>query len=234
MKQTMSSNYAFFLILIIIANRPFQCIGFITLQNPTVFQKPPISSTERNVLYIDVDTVDEFFREAPYVAAFLTCSIKASSADVVVQLYETKENAEVIDNSIQNNEFNIILPKEKDFQGVVDAETINKIRRNAAFFIYGGAYQGCVQLFLINTLYPMWFGAGNDLETVIIKVLFDNFIAAPILCLPLAYTIKGLILGSTVAESLNKCWNGFLNEGLLTKYWAVWIPVSNHTFLQLR
>lgn len=225
----MNNNYILLLVILIaLSSRIFHCAGFVII-NGRFFHKPTLTSTAKNVVSIDVDAVDGFFRETPYAAAFITCSIKASSADVVAQYYENKENEELA-NSNQDNAFNLISSQGKDFLGLIDEETVNKIRRNFAFLLYGGAYQGCLQLYLIDTLYPMWFGTGNDVNTVVTKVLFDNFISAPLLCLPLAYTLKGIILGSSIEESLKQCWNGVRYEGVMIKYWSIWIPAQYVTF----
>ena len=68
---------------------------------------------------------------------------------------------------------------------VVDAAPVGlSWRRSLAFFLYGGLYQGCAQYFIFNVLYPVWFGEGTDLLTIVEKVGFDQFVLTPFLCLP--------------------------------------------------
>jgi len=208
------------------------CRGFISnVKCPIVSHKAQITSTAINVVSMDVNMIDTLFREAPYIAAFTTCSIKASIADVVAQYYENIENVE-IEGSSQDTRLSRTLNSGNGFLDVelFDEENLSKVKRNFLFFLYGGCYQGCLQLFLINTLYPIWFGSGNDLQTVLTKSLFDNFVSGPLICLPLAYAMKGMILNSTVEESLQQCWNEVRYKGLMLKYWAIWIPAQCITF----
>lgn len=51
-------------------------------------------------------------------------------------------------------------------------------QRALAFFLYGGLYQGCVQYYLFNECYPLWFGDGTDWHTILTKVAFDQCAAA--------------------------------------------------------
>lgn len=167
---------------------------------------PMKSTTARKGVGLVV--VDQFFRKAPYLAAFVTCSIKASLADAIAQKYEDRDNSND-KMEVANN----------------DEDPLTKIKRNLAFFIYGGFYQGMFQEFLINTLYPKLFGS-----SWFYKSIFDSFVSGPLLSLPLAYVIKGVILKSSIRDSLQKCWHEVRHNKLLLKYWAVWIPVQFITF----
>ena len=55
--------------------------------------------------------------------------------------------------------------------------------RTLAFLLYGGLYQGICQLFIFNEVFPALFGTGTDLGTVTAKVLTDQFVLTPLLCL---------------------------------------------------
>ena len=63
-------------------------------------------------------------------------------------------------------------------------------RRNLAFFLYGGLYQGMAQEVIFNEVFPLIFGQGTDPLTVASKVLCDSLFITPFLCLPVAYIVK--------------------------------------------
>ena len=147
-----------------------------------------------------LSALDSFYQTQPYQAAFLTCSVKASAADWVVQ------NRQEHDNSVD-------------------------IRRNLAFVVYGGIYQGVFQQFLYNTLFPTWFGTDTTLFSVLEQVAVDMTVLTPFLCLPVAYLVKASMdAESSVREGLEKYWTHVQQEGLLQKYWMLWVPVQTLTF----
>jgi Mpv17 / PMP22 family len=133
--------------------------------------------------------------------------------------------------------------------------------RNGAFLLYGGCYCGMFQELLFTKLYPVWFGPTvtqlpeNVLEyhwpTIVTTVLFDNFLAAPFLCLPVLYVVKAFCTGADVAtttattstdqpalagmadtirNALDRYKADVQLQGLLFKYWAIWLPVQCCTF----
>ncbi|CAK0808940.1 unnamed protein product, partial [Prorocentrum cordatum] len=102
-------------------------------------------------------------------------------------------------------------------------------RRTLAFFLYGGFYQGCAQYFIFNVCYPVWFGEGQDLLTISEKVLFDQFVLTPFLCLPIAYLIKALTLNADLPAGMRRYVEDAGND-LLVKYWLLWGPVQCVTF----
>ena len=67
-------------------------------------------------------------------------------------------------------------------------------------------------------------------------VIVDNLIAAPFLCLPVAYIFKTAFTTDddlsldTLKESLNKYISDVMERGLLFKYWSIWLPVQFLTF----
>lgn len=169
---------------------------------------------------VGLAAIDHFFLRAPYISAFVTCSVKASLADVIAQKYEKKDKGSEEDT----------LKLDQASKSVDSVDILTKIKRNFAFFLYGGLYQGCLQMFIINTVYPKIFGRGHDPITVLSKALFDNFVSGPLLCLPLAYGIKGLILNMPMRDSFKKMWYEIRHKGLLFKYWSLWIPTQCLTF----
>lgn len=103
-------------------------------------------------------------------------------------------------------------------------------KRNLAFVLYGGLYQGCCQEFIYNNIFPAWFGTGISTKTVLTKVLFDLGVLTPLLCLPLAYLVKALIFQYTFKEGIRLYLEDVSEHGLLRKYWMIWFPVQCLTF----
>ena len=155
-----------------------------------------------------VSTIDAFYRSSPYEAAFFTCGIKASAADFLAQTRELKASSSQEDKSDDQIEF----------------------ERNLAFILYGGLYQGIAQYYIYNILFPLWFGQGNDLTSVMIKVAFDMSVISPFLCLPIAYLTKATIYGQSWKEGLTKYKYDLMEKNLLGKYCTIWVPAQFCTF----
>eukprot|EP00804_Cyclotella_cryptica_P010580 CCRYP_021014-RA/>CCRYP_021014-RA protein AED:0.09 eAED:0.09 QI:193/1/1/1/0/0/3/408/202 len=117
-----------------------------------------------------IATIDAFYQTMPLTSAFLTCALKASAADLVAQKTQAAKD--------RGND-DVVAPFHK--------------KRNLAFFLYGGLYQGMAQEIIFNEFFPFLFGQGSDTFTVASKVVFDSFIVSPLLCLPVAYLVKSLI-----------------------------------------
>ena len=127
-----------------------------------------------------ISTIDTFYKTMPLASAFLTCGVKASLADVVAQKRAAKE-------AVQADGYS-----ETDAVILGDAEESSfEKRRNLAFFLYGGLYQGMAQEVIFNEVFPLIFGQGTDPLTVASKVLCDSLFITPFLCLPVAYVVKG-------------------------------------------
>ena len=166
--------------------------------------------------------INSFFQTQPYVAAFVTCSFKASAADMLAQTQEDKPQPQKEDSSS--------IPFT-----LADAEV--DLSRNMGFLLYGGLYQGMVQNFLYSVVYPNLVGTGEGWDIVATKVLIDNLFFAPFLCLPIAYIFKTVFTSeesginfSILNQSLGKYYYDVTNKGLLTKYWSLWVPVQFLTF----
>ena len=158
-----------------------------------------------------LSTVDSFYKTSPYEAAFITCGIKASAADLLAQTREIDK--EILD-----------LEHDKSFFTKIELE------RNIAFIIYGGLYQGIAQYYIYNILFPCLFGDGNDIVSVAIKVTFDMLIISPLLCLPVAYLTKSLIYGKSWRDGLAKYKHDLMKNNLLLTYCMIWIPAQTMTF----
>lgn len=171
--------------------------------------------------------IEAFFQTQPYVAAFLTCSFKASAADIIAQQRRSLEEVRIKPVLIEAN------------QGQT-APSFD-ISRNLGFLLYGGLYTGMTQNYIYNVIYPSWFN-GDDSWTFIAKqVCVDNLLFAPFLCLPAAYAFKAVFMsissGTSVLDLQKNVQKGLenyrydvLDKGLLTKYWSIWIPVQFLTF----
>jgi len=169
-----------------------------------------------------MSAINSFFQTQPYLAAFLTCSFKASAADMIAQTQEmgnekpsTSESSFSDDNEVDSN--------------------VN-ISRNLGFLFYGGIYQGMVQNFIYNVIYPSWFGTDESLALVGKEVLVDNLLFAPFLCLPIAYAFKTAFASEeplgldTLKVGLEKYVQDVTTKGLLVRYWAIWFPANMITF----
>ena len=190
--------------------------------------------------------IDSFFQTQPYIAAFLTCSLKAGTADFVAQAQQpqllTSDNTVSDDDGEDENEQFTYEMIELDEECIVDDERTLDLARNVAFIVYGGVYQGLFQEFLYGSLFPVWFGNDGSFQTVATSVLADQFVFAPFTCLPCAYIIKAFIMNSdddemesanwstTAVKGLSKYKEDVLQRGLLLKYWAIWFPVQTITF----
>lgn len=161
-----------------------------------------------------ISNIDTFYRTAPYEAAFVTCGVKASCADFLAQKRELKTSTNT--GSLSNN--------------IDKTEEQVEIQRNLAFIIYGGIYQGVCQYYIYNVLFPLWFGTGNDLTSVAIKVAFDMLVISPFLCLPIAYLTKSTIYGQSIREGFEKYVYDLKNNNLWVTYCSIWLPVQFVTF----
>jgi hypothetical protein len=132
----------------------------------------------------------------PLTSAFLTCGVKASAADAVAQKTQAA----------------------KDRANDVDVSSF-QLKRNFAFLMYGGLYQGVAQEIIFNEVLPILFGQGTDALTVASKVLFDSFVVTPFVCLPVAYVVKSVIFQYSLREAFRRYYTDVTKSGLLFKYW---------------
>jgi len=188
------------------------------------YQLKSISQTSLHSSVTDaVGALDNFYHTAPYASAFMTCSIKASAADLVAQTSSRSDTYDV--GYPQSKEADIDSRKEHPiiFEGI-------EPQRNIAFILYGGLYQGMAQQFIYGTIFPSIFGTGTEFQTVCLQVLFDLVIISPFLCLPVAYLTKASIYGQTPQQGLENYWNDLRFKGLLNRYWSLWLPAEFITF----
>jgi protein Mpv17 len=178
-------------------------VGFVPVVNSRLRPKAGLSAVlETNAL---LSALDAFYQTQPYAAAFVTCSIKASAADLVAQ-QKPAENED----------------KDESFDG----------KRNVGLMLYGGLYQGMCQQFIYSEWYPSLFGDSTSIFTTLEQVFMDMAVLAPFVCLPLAYLSKGFCKDGRVGlvEGLERYLNHVQEEGLLFRFWSIWIPVQCVTF----
>mmetsp|Transcript_20558 Transcript_20558/g.58443 ORF Transcript_20558/g.58443 Transcript_20558/m.58443 type:complete len:320 (-) Transcript_20558:87-1046(-) len=189
-----------------------------------------------------MNAVDSFFQTQPYVAAFLTCSFKASAADMLAQTTEDKDAADGADadgrsmpSSATPSSFIKAARIQHQQQKQADDASSLDLSRNVGFLLYGGLYTGLAQNYLYTVLYPSWFGLDDGWTLVAKEVMLDNAVFAPLVCLPIAYAFKtafttGDFTLNALTSGLDKYIDDIMNRGLLFKYWSIWIPVQFLTF----
>jgi hypothetical protein len=177
----------------------------------------------------DMAAFSSFLEAQPYAAAFLTCGLKASAADLVVQ---TKKAAKhVAEHSLRSS---LRSSSSTSVQAVADDDDVEQefdMTRNLAFLFYGGLLQGMCQQFLFTSVYPSWFGIDHSLATVAPRVLFDTTIMGPCVFMPICYSVqsifaKGGLTVEAVQTALEKYVSDATTRGLLQKYWSIWIPAQ--------
>lgn len=197
----------------------FQDVQSTTRREQNFCLSRPIATRKQNAVRLNnspvVSTafaaIDAFWRNYPYVAAAFTCGFKASAADFVAQRRQYQEQIKEVPSGISE-------PAKADLQ------------RNFAYIVYGSVYQGMAQEYIYNHLYPMFFGSGTDVVTVLSKVLFDLLVQTTLVTLPIAYISKALIYRYSFGEAMRRYVDDARNHGLLTKYFALWGPVQCLTF----
>mmetsp|Transcript_53205 Transcript_53205/g.64135 ORF Transcript_53205/g.64135 Transcript_53205/m.64135 type:complete len:269 (-) Transcript_53205:198-1004(-) len=150
------------------------------------------------------EEISDFYLNYPVQSAILTCGVKASLADGIAQYKETV--------ALSKDEFGI------------------ELRRNVAYIIYGGIFIGFACHLEYDILFPLLFGYENGLMTIVEKVIFDDFVSAPLFWLPPAYLIKALVYEHSLQDGLQKYFEDIRHNSLLRKYWTVWIPAQSISF----
>ena len=214
-----------------------------------------LMSLQRNA----AGTISSFYQNEPYLSAFVTCSVKASAADLVAQqqqdapaagsnqsqddnddtmAFMTTRNEQDMDNGMQKkNHFlqSFSLSTSTSSTDVATPSTSEEqtvdFRRTLAFWLYGGLYQGICQEFFYNDLFPSVFGDSHTVTTVIQQVMIDMMFLTPCVCLPVAYLVKAFVASDhDLPEGLQRYVDHVQSQGLLYKYWSLWAPVQTLTF----
>jgi Mpv17 / PMP22 family len=174
--------------------------------------------------------IDQFVQTSPYTTAAIACGIKASSADFIAQKRQLRKRNE---NWNRPSREPVVVPTGTTLISSTTTpsqKVKTDVLRNIAFLLYGALYQGMGQEYIYNHLYPLYFGTGTNMVTVLIKVAFDLLIQTTLLTLPVAYGIKAIIYKYTFQEALRRYIDDIMNHGLLIKYFTLWGPVQCMTF----
>jgi hypothetical protein len=109
-------------------------------------------------------------------------------------------------------------------------ETKFNVRRNIAMVLYSGTVLGIGCEIMYNRVFPILFGLEHTLIRSIKMTLFDALINAPFFYLPPAYITQALLYKYPIREAIQKYITDVKENGLLKKYWSLWVPVSFMNF----
>jgi len=74
---------------------------------------------------------------------------------------------------------------------------------------------------LYNRVFPRLFG-----DRVLLMLAFNQLVLTPLLTLPVAYLVKGIVFGNTLRTSMNEYWTDVKQNGLLLAFWKLWTPAN--------
>ena len=161
--------------------------------------------------------VGSFYQNERWAAAFVVAAVKGSVADYMAQRAgRSKKQAGA--------------SGKRSFRGGSGAAVAQPpqsldLKRNLAFLLYGGVYQGMGLELIYNILFPRWFG-----NNITIKVLASMFVLTPFVTLPVAYLVKACVFGENLKVAIQSYFQDISEKGLLTKFWMLWIPVQTIAF----
>jgi hypothetical protein len=167
-----------------------------------------LPQTPRQSHHMTLDDVSDFYATYPLQSAVLTCGVKASVADAVAQIKAATAAAA------------------SPHQEKIPLE----LKRNVAYIIYGGIFIGLMCHIEYDYVFPQMFGNDHSIQSTLEKILFDVFISGPLLWLPPAYFIKAIIYDYPMKEGLQKYVTDVVDNGLLIKYWQIWLPAQTISF----
>lgn len=180
--------------------------AFSPITTSRIGQRSPAASSASTSSQLEMSWVEvsDFYATYPIPSAMLTCGFKASIADGIAQFNAMRTAA-----------------NEKQEQSL-------ELRRNLAYVLYGGLFVGIMCHVEYNELFPRLFG--TEQPHVLEKVIFDDFISAPLCWLPPAYLIKAMVYDYCWQEGLQKYVQDIRHNGLLLRYWAIWLPAQTVSF----
>lgn len=160
--------------------------------------------TKLNAAAGTLAAIGAFYKSSPLVAGFLTASTKACVADSMAQYRDV-------------------------------CTTKFDIKRNIAMVLYSGTVLGMLCAIMYNRIFPVIFASeaakARPFILAIKMTLFDGFINAPLLWLPPAYIAQALIYQYPKREAIQKYVTDVRENGLLKKYWSLWLPASLTNFM---
>lgn len=212
-----------------------QVVTSFSLPHPVRSQSLPINNKRKPHLSIRGGTselqsvpvlsaLDTFWKTNPFAAAGIICGMKASAADWVAQQRQFLKSKDTSGSDAIEN-----IPEKTKTPSAAPAKIFD-MQRNFVYLLYGAIYQGVAQEFVYNHIYPVMFGNGVDVRTVLSKVAFDLIIQTTLVTLPIAYLSKAMIYRYSFKEAARRYIDDIKNHGLWTKYFALWGPVQCLTF----
>jgi len=130
-------------------------------------------------------------RTRPLAVAFVTCLIKGSASDAFAQLVVERRRLEF--GECSNDE--------------THGEKVRSfcLKRNAAFAFFSGAYLGCCQHVIYNTLFNRLFTTAQTATVAGKKVAADLFVHVPLIYLPFYYSFEQTaVFGRTPLEGIRR------------------------------
>lgn len=149
--------------------------------------------------------IPKFYKAYPIAAGFLTAGTKAGLADSLAQYRD------------------------------VCTTKYNK-KRGFAMVMYSGLILGITVEIMYNRIFPIIFGpalaAGSTAAytRAVRMTLLDAFFNAPLIWLPPAYIAQAIVYGYPKREAIQKYITDVKENGLMKKYWSLWLPMSMINF----
>jgi len=202
-------NYIFRTLLVLLA--ACGSSSFTTLPSVTHRVARPSTFSPSKLNGAAVSAVESFFITKPYVAAFLTCSVKASAADLIAQTRQCAKNVDVSRNLA-------FLVYGGLYQGL------------AQQFMYSTVFPDIFG----HDLDMMGLASQVSFDMCIV----GPFLCLP-LAYAFKSMFSGdeneeltslETKGQALQQGLEKYVNDVTSQGLLLKYWGLWTPVNFLTF----
>lgn len=152
----------------------------------------------------------QIYERNPYTTAFATCFVKGALADTIAQRFiDRRAPRSGRDASSQH--------WQQDW------------RRTFAFAMYSGAYCGCAQHWIYNSLYARLFTMETTLAVAAQKAACDSFVHAPCVASPCYYFLRPVMEGrGTIADGMADYRRDFWTVGIA--FVKIWGPAHLLTF----
>ena len=144
----------------------------------------------------------------PWATSFTTCFVKGAIADTIAQRY--------LDNRAKGSDGGG-RRRSQDW------------RRTIMFAMYSGAYCGCAQHWIYNSLYARLFTMETTLAVAFKKAACDSFVHAPFVASPCYYFLRPTLEGTgTIADGVDDYKRDFWTVGIA--FVKIWGPTHLLTF----
>ena len=147
----------------------------------------------------------QIYERNPWTTSFATCFVKGAVADIIAQR---------------------VLDKRRHAESKIDA---HDWRRTLAFAVYSGAYCGCAQHWIYNSLYARLFTIETTVAVALKKVSCDCFVHAPLVASPCYYFLRPVMEGrGSIVDGVADYKRDFWTVGIA--FVKVWGPAHMCTF----